>query len=515
VTSRGRSQPLLPDPVRQTLEEFQRELGLRVTLTQLPEDDPPSQLFPVEPEDAPSRGGGVTREIARRRGPRLELKVQSRSNVSPEAGATLLQSTLERILDFDQEVEFFTHELTVRYEEINLLYNITETLGSTLELEEASHHILGEVCSLMGAQRGSLWVHERMDRRLHLKAAVGVEGFEEPISVDDPNAVTAEVFRQGRPLIGDRTAAHGEIALLSVPVRYTPPSGEARIVGVINLIGREQGGVFTVADEKLLSSIASQVGAAVENNRLIRESLQKERMAQEMAIAHNLQMKLLKGAEEFDRATVGARVVPAEQVGGDFYHLFKLPAGLIGVMIGDVSTHGFPAALIMALSLSASAIYAMEYGTPPEVLRHLDDALREELETTEMYLTVFYGVIDPASGVLSYSNAGHPHAFAIRRDGTAERLLATDPPVGIAGPDAYQESSVAWNQGDLLFLFTDGLSDTLAVDDRRSGERLVIDTVLENRDQPPTEIVAKLFQLAEDATPSIPSDDRTAIVLHT
>jgi len=92
-----------------------------------------------------------------------------------------------------------------------------------------------------------------------------------------------------------------------------------------------------------------------------------------------------------------------------------------------------------------------------------------------MFLSVFYGVIDPAAGVLSYSNAGHPHAFAIRQDGSYERLAATDPPVGFAGPDSYSEEAVAWHSGsDLLLLFTDGLSDTLPTRNLNNGEMQIL-----------------------------------------
>ena len=111
-----------------------------------------------------------------------------------------------------------------------------------------------------------------------------------------------------------------------------------------------------------------QVGAALENNRLIRESLARERMAREMELAHNLQMKLLPAVESLGDLEMAARVEPAEQVGGDFYQLFRLSEDRIGVMIGDVSTHGFPAALIMALAMSASSIYALEKGRPAGVL---------------------------------------------------------------------------------------------------------------------------------------------------
>ena len=208
---------------------------------------------------------------------------------------------------------------------------------------------------------------------------------------------------------------------------------------MIDLFGRVSGELFTTSDQKLLSAIASQVGAALENNRLIQESLQQERMSHEMELAHNLQKKLLTSPEAFNRADVAARVASAELVGGDFFHLFKLPSGKIGVMIGDVSSHGFPAALIMAMCLSASSIYALESPHPAEVLRKLDDALRGELETTEMFVSLCYVVIDPEAEELRYSNAGHPHAWVFRPDGDSERLVATDPPLGFAGSDSYSE----------------------------------------------------------------------------
>jgi sigma-B regulation protein RsbU (phosphoserine phosphatase) len=272
---------------------------------------------------------------------------------------------------------------------------------------------------------------------------------------------------------------------------------------------------FTTSDKKLLSAIASQVGAALENNRLIQESLQQERMSHEMELAHNLQMKLLTSPEAFERADVAARVASAEQVGGDFFHLFNLPSGKIGVMIGDVSSHGFPAALIMALCLSAASIYALESPDPAEVLRKLDDALSGELETTEMFVSLCYVVIDPAAGELRYSNAGHPHAWVFRSDGESERLVATDPPMGFAGPDSYAEERVSWEKGDLLVLFTDGLSDTLATPDPGSGEAAVLDAVRSALERDPSDIVEVLFDLADAATPYIPADDRTAVVLRT
>ena len=517
----------LPDPVRQTLEEFAERFDLELSLWARVDGERLVCLYPEDEErpPAPCAGEGVLRSIPPRDGPELELELRGGGRHA-EALASVLQSTLERTYDFSHEIRFFTYELSERYEEINLLYSISETLGSILRLDDAARVILGEVSDVLGARRGSLWVHDAENHLLRLTASVGDEVVVGPLHADDPDAVTARVFREGRPMIAVREGPASEEgkqgvdlgetdSFLSVPIRYTPPAGEPRTVGVINLIGRRHGGRFTASDQKLLSAIASQVGAALENNRLIQESLAQERVAREMELAQDLQMKLLPAVDKFEGADVAARVAPAESVGGDFYHLFKLPGGKIGVMIGDVSSHGFPAALIMALSMSAATIYASEFGSPSKVLRHIHDALRDELESTEMYLTLFYGVIDPVRRRLVYSNAGHPHAFLVHGDGTHTRLGATDPPVGIAGLGSYGQEEVPWSAtGDLLALFTDGLADTLTADTSGKGEALILAEVAAHRSGRSHEIVDALFALTRaPGTQSIPPDDRTALIL--
>jgi sigma-B regulation protein RsbU (phosphoserine phosphatase) len=449
------------------------------------------------------------------------VEIGSAENATPSAVCQALTPALELAFESSREIEFFTSELSERFEEINLLYSISETLGSTLDMDSGARKILSEVRDVMGAKRGSLWVHRDDDDELVLAAEVGEDGRAGPISPHDPDAITSMVFREGRSIIAsrrptsaEREAGGGDDSFLSVPIRYSPGSGESRTVGVVNLIGRQDGGRFSAANQKLLAAIATQVGAAIENNRLVQESLSKERMAREMELAHDLQMKLLPAVERFEAAQVSARVQPTEQVGGDFYQLFELPEGRVGVMLGDVSLHGFPSALIMTLTISAAGIYARETDSPAEVLRQLDDALAEELATTEMYLTVFYGVIDRAAGTLVYSNAGHPHAFTVHEDGTYERLTATDPPVGFAGPDSYGEESLSWDaEDDLLLLFTDGLPDTLPSPDGQKPEDVVLDTVVRHRFSSPAQIVEALFALAPAEDSGRMGDDRTALVL--
>jgi phosphoserine phosphatase RsbU/P len=440
-----------------------------------------------------------------------------------QAAVAFLDRMLARADRHQDEVRFFSRELAERYEEITLLYSISEILGSIISLEEAARTILSEVASILGARRAALWVHRAETGELVLAAVVGGDGQTAPIALDDPCSATAAVFRDVRPVNLGPDDEYGRQgcdeehpvrgAFLSVPVSYTPPEGEARTVGVINLIGRSGPGAFSAGDMKLLSAIASQIGAAVENNRLIAESLTQERVVREMELAHDLQLKLLPPLEQFaGYAQVAARCVPAESVGGDFYHLFRLSNGRLGVLIGDVSSHGFGAALIMALTISAVAIHASEGHSPAEVLHRTHLAVSDELENTEMYLTMVYAVIDPAAGTVTYSNSGHSHAFRIAGDGTVERLGATDPPFGILEGDTYGEAVAPWNRGeDVLFLFTDGLSDALEMGEVE-GERVLVDEVVRMREADPEAIVDHVFRRAGEAE-HLPSDDRTAVIV--
>ncbi len=255
--------------------------------------------------------------------------------------------------------------------------------------------------------------------------------------------------------------------------------------------------------------------AALDANRRMRAEMARERVSREMELAHDLQMKLLPPIPRVQGVEAAARVVPAASVGGDFYQVIHLSGGRVGVMIGDVSGHGFPAALIMALVMSAAAIYAEEGTAPATVLEYLNRAIGDELESTEMYLSLCYCVLAPGRSEIAYSNTGHPHAFVVEPDGTARRLFATDPPMGI-GETPYGQSAVRWRAGeDLLLLFTDGLSDTLAQTRRSNGEDLVLRTVAANRHRPVAEILDILFEMSRRAVPSIPSDDRTAVILRT
>lgn len=426
-----------------------------------------------------------------------------------------------QILRGAQEVEHAALELAERYEEINLLYTIGEILGRTVTLEEAATTILTEISETVGARHASILVHEPATDMLHVVAAIGTgSGGAPSIRVDDPDCVSARVFRTQHPMTveesemmcdAERPYRRGE--MLSVPIMWTTPSG-GEPLGVVNLSDRRSHEPYSAGDQKLVSAIATQIGTAIQNARLVRASLEQQRLMQEMHLAHDLQMKLLPNpAIVAPEARVAARVVPAESVGGDFYHLFRIPGGRTGVMIGDVSGHGYRAALIMALAMSAAAIHAQNAADPGQMLSMLLGTLREELATTEMFISMFFGVLEKKTATIRYSNTGHPHAFIFGPAGAPRRLEAHGPPLGMTDEIA-SAASVPWRKGeDLLVLFTDGITDARNPSGARLGEQRVLDVIDRHRTLQPEEILKHVFDMLGDYTGGAPSDDDLTLLV--
>ena len=463
----------------------------------------------------------------------LWLEIDGKT-ISAERAAALAE-VVGSLVEAEEETAQVATELSGRYEEIDLIYTISEILGHTIRLDEAARRILHEVATVVGARRASLFVLDEERKLLRAQAAKGADPkVMDPIELDDDCSVAARAFREMKIVSYDPSEPTAENpgcptgrnyrgrAFLSVPVMYASPGGQSRPIGVINLTDRIGPDAFSAGDRKLVAAIANQIGAALENARLVQRDLRQQRMRRELELAHDLQLKLLPSPSVLQsKADVAVRCRPADSVGGDFYNLLRLHGEAVGVMIGDVSSHGFGAALIMALAMAASGIHAELAETPADVLAQLEESLADELSRTEMFLSLFYAVVDPVGATLTYANAGHPHAFIVDMEtGDAQRLEATRPPLGLGGGGGGTRSSgseraVPWRRGrDLLCLFTDGIADAVSEEGERFGEERVLSHVRRMVRRPAQQMLdAILTDVAAFTGGGAPSDDRTLLLL--
>lgn len=299
--------------------------------------------------------------------------------------------------------------------------------------------------------------------------------------------------------------------LLSLP-------GRNRMMGVMALGPKRSEAAYSSADMKLLQALASQTGLALEVSELARslaaEAAQRERANREMEIAREVQERLFpQEIPELPGAKIAGFCRPALGVGGDYYDVIDLGEGRVGLAVGDVSGKGISAALLMA-SLRAS-LRGVTLDGPRDFakLMHKVNRLVYEASASNRYATFFFASYDPATRRLDCVNAGHNPPVVLRGQETI-RLEADGPVVGLLPTAPYSEQSLTLQPGDLLVLYTDGISEAMTKDDEEWGDERMIAAARASLHKPANEVLDDLFSAADRFTAGAPQhDDMTLLVL--
>jgi sigma-B regulation protein RsbU (phosphoserine phosphatase) len=271
---------------------------------------------------------------------------------------------------------------------------------------------------------------------------------------------------------------------------------------------------------------AAEVLARVDTHLSLRE-LQKElvdaneRMAQELSLAGEVQASFLPlEPPTLAGWQVAATLQPARQASGDFYDFLSLPGGRLGIVMADVSDKGAGAALFMALSCTLIRTYAPQHSGQPE--RLLGAVNRRILSDTNacQFVTVFYGVLDPVTGSLVYGNAAHPPPLLFRmQDEDAGQMAATGIALGILEDRVWRRGSAQLDPGDLLVLYTDGITEARGEQDLLFGEERLLASVgailQETGPGPPTaqEILDAILSDVRRFAGSAPQSDDIALIV--
>ena len=252
---------------------------------------------------------------------------------------------------------------------------------------------------------------------------------------------------------------------------------QKRPVGLIN-IATEQWEFLSPADLHFLSTAGSQVAIALERAQLhdLAET-QRTRLEKELEMARAVQRSLLPTQlPSIPGFTVAADWRPAREVAGDFYDFFSLPDGRWGMVLADVSGKGAPAALYMAMARSLIRSEAGRYSNPSAVLAEVNRRLLVECYN-EMFVTVFYAIVDPVRRSLTYASAGHDPPFLRRASGSVERLALGGLIMGVFEEVSFSDETLKLESGDTLVAHTDGLTDTVNHEDEAYGQTRLADMI--------------------------------------
>ena len=242
-----------------------------------------------------------------------------------------------------------------------------------------------------------------------------------------------------------------------------PLVSQGELIGLLNLGPRLSQQEYSADDRKLLNDLATQTAPAVQVAQLVRQQQQqaqeRERIEQELRVARLIQKTLLpKHVPEIAGWDVAAFYRPAREVGGDFYDFLEFDDGHLGIIVGDVTDKGVPAALVMATTRTMLRASAQRLDSPGEVLRQVNDVLVPEIPPN-MFVTCLYAILDPRSGRLRYANAGQdlPYLRHKGRPGDTSELRATGMPLGLMPGMSYEEKEAVLEASDSILFYTDGL----------------------------------------------------------
>ncbi len=410
-------------------------------------------------------------------------------------------------------------QLRQRINELTAVYNVTMMLADARDLEKVLQRTVRVVCDLMETKASSLRLIDDERDELVIKAVHNLSAEyigKGPIRLSqaaiDHLALTSKGYEYVRNVTTDPRVQYpqeakreGIVSMLSVGMRY-----KGKAVGVLRVYTAQEQ-TFTQLQIDLMKAVASQAAAAIENARLVRETLQSQALERQVQMAAQVQHRMIPTKPPvipgIDLASV---YVPCYELGGDFYDFIELPYNNLGMVIADVSGKGVPASLTMAAVRAALRAQVDNLYYLYEVVQRINLMLCRDSSPGE-FVTLFYGVLDGRNRRFTYCNAGHPPAM-ILRDGKIIELNSDNMVLGVDADEKYVQSLTDLHVGDTLLLYTDGLMDAMNFQQERFGKQRIIEAFTQGG--PTAEAISDniLWSLRRFTGLAKPTDDVTMIV---
>jgi len=291
-----------------------------------------------------------------------------------------------------------------------------------------------------------------------------------------------------------------------------PMKDADHLLGFLALTNKAAGYTFSSEDINLLGVLSNQMVTALINARLYVESLERIRLQEEVTMARQIQLDLLPSKPpELPCARISAHSTPSRTVGGDFFDFVQVDSNRVGIVIADASGKGMPAALMIA---QTQAFLRSEIcnGNPIDVVMKNINQHIVDSSSAEKYVTLFYGEFDASNGRFCYANAGHNYPILARACGDIELLQVGGPVIGALPRMQYQQASVQLQQDDVLFFFTDGLSEAMNDNEEEYTEDRIRKYVAEHRTTDPQTLIDMILRDVRDFDPTYPPRDDTTII---
>jgi sigma-B regulation protein RsbU (phosphoserine phosphatase) len=395
-------------------------------------------------------------------------------------------------------------------DKLRLLLDITKKISRSLDLEEVLRLVMDTLDSLIPYDAAGIYiikpakddseteasefrteivrgydVEDLLD--LHLKMGEGIIGF---VAQSAEPVISPDVKRDPR-YVNARPETQSEMV--------APIIANDEVIGVFDLESDELN-AYTHDDMQVLLLLASQVAIIIEKVMLHEQLIEKKRLEGQLEVARQVQLELLPASDpQLEGFDISAYNFPTEEVSGDYYDWVRIYDDQIGLVVADVSGKGVPAALLMAF-LRASLRAAIHIGYAPHIsMAKVNYLLWESIERNQ-FVTAFYAVLDASNRTLAYSNAGHNPPLLINPDGSAHFIERGGLPLGMFRDTRYYEYYLSLEPGQVLVLYTDGVTEAANRSDEEYGRERLERRVREGLQLGARELIDFIYQDVQSFT---------------
>jgi phosphoserine phosphatase RsbU/P len=424
--------------------------------------------------------------------------------------------------------------LSVRgFKDVGMLFAAFRAFSSIPVLDDLLALVVDTAIELTGAERGFIMLKE-INGELGFRCARNNR--KRPLDgscFQTSKRVPFDVFKYGRPIAirdldleneSDDHSATRRLGLRSiscVPLRYLTVheslnlSGisNAEIIGVLYVDSPNVGAGSSNTRMDALETLASEAAMAIYNARLYKDSQDKRRMDEQLAIAHEIQQSLLPNPnKEMTFVRACSQTIPCHQVGGDYFDYFNLEDGRLGFAVGDVAGKGMPAALLASL-IQGILSAQMLFDIPPATMISNVNRNLAQRGTGNRFVTFFFGILDP-DGNCTYVNAGHNPPFLMSRDGSMQELTEGGTVLGLFPAAEYEAGTVKLRPDDHLVLFTDGVIEALSTSGEEFGMERLLSVFRSNSGATASNLLVRLREAVLLFAANAPQhDDITMMIL--
>ena len=375
-----------------------------------------------------------------------------------------------------------------------VISRVSVALLSSLSLGETLRQVLDSVFESLPADRGYLMLFEKNPATKEIELVCKALKTRKPGGANDQadvkisHSISEQVLKQGVSVLTSdaqqdpRFQQNQSIVLSGIrSVMAVPLAIEGRILGMLYVDSSFGTNRFNESQLQLLTLIAGVAAIRIDNARLLEVQVEQKRLANELAVASEIQLRLHPAHPPkiagYDLMGVS---FPCYEVGGDYYDFVERKAGRYAVALGDVSGKGTGAALLMSSLHAAVRAHCTTSASAPEVVSQINQYIYDNTPANR-YITFLYSELDPQTHQLNYVNAGHNPPMLVRASGAVENLDVGGFPVGIMPFGTYEEATVQLNPGDVLVIYSDGVTESVNENDDEFGEAQLLEVIQKNR----------------------------------